>query len=276
MPAWAKEAEAKRKAEAQRKKEAEKEMRERWAKKQEAEKAAAEREKKNREAQDARRREQKAKADAQRPKPAGSGAQQDKENGGANKPPPGAGGTKPPPGAKPRPAAKPATRAQPARKAKVLKPEQRAEAALEAVRAALRKGNTEQALKALDAARALADKDPNLPLTESMLDEMKAQIETLPPAAQQVLKYASFSPFSALGVERLAQARVLNTVNKRNLLKNYRRLALKLHPDKCEHPVANDAMQALNVAYDKITIPPKPKAQAAYGGAKGRPGPKRR
>ena len=155
-----------------------------------------------------------------------------------------------------------------------MRPEQRAEVALEAVRAALRKGSTEEAEKALTAARELAQKDPNLPLTESMLDEMKEQISTLPPAAKQVLKHAVFSPFSALGIERLAAARVLNTVNKRTLLKNYRKLALKLHPDKCEHLVADDAMKALNVAYDKITVPPKPEQQAAYG--KPKPGPKRR
>ena len=54
---------------------------------------------------------------------------------------------------------------------------------------------------------------------------------------------------------------MLNTVNKRTLLKNYRKLALRLHPDKCQHLVANDAMQAWNVAYAKITAPPKPKPQ---------------
>ena len=76
---------------------------------------------------------------------------------------------------------------------------------------------------------------------------------------------------SGTAIERLQAARTLNTVNKRTLLKNYRKLALQLHPDKCDHAMANDAMQALNVAYDKITIPPKPKQQAAYG----RPGAKR-
>ena len=43
--------------------------------------------------------------------------------------------------------------------------------------------------------------------------------------------------------------------------KAFHKLALRLHPDKCQHLVANDAMQALNVAYDKITAPPKPKPQ---------------
>ena len=141
-----------------------------------------------------------------------------------------------------------------------MRPEQRAQAVLEPVREALRKGSTADALKALAKARATAESDP-LPLTEAMLDEMKEQIETLPPAAEQVLQHAVKSPFSALGIERLAAARVLNTVNKRTLLKNYRKLALRLHPDKCQHLVANDAMQALNVAYDKITAPPKPKPQ---------------
>ena len=42
--------------------------------------------------------------------------------------------------------------------------------------------------------------------------EMKEQIETLPPAAEQVLQHAVKSPLSALGIERLAAARVLNTV----------------------------------------------------------------
>ena len=267
-PSWAQLQEQKRKAEALQKKKAEAEMRKRWATRQAAEKAAQDREKKFREAMEARRRAEQA-------------AREGAKNAGARpRPPPGAGPPpkpppKPPPGArpppKPRPAPKPATRAQPLRKAKPLRPEQRAQAALEPVRIALRKGDRAGAEKALAAARAMADADPNLPLTDGMLDAMREEIVTMPPAAEQVLKHFSFSPFSALGVERLQQARVLNTVNKRTLLKNYRRLALRLHPDKCDHPVANDAMQALNVAYDKITIPPKPKPAA-----KPRPGPKPR
>ena len=60
------------------------------------------------------------------------------------------------------------------------------------------------------------------------------------------------SPFSALGVERLADARILNNVNRRTLLKKYRKLALELHPDRCDHELAVDAMQLLNTAYEKV------------------------
>ena len=74
----------------------------------------------------------------------------------------------------------------------------------------------------------------------------------LPPAALQVLKHAPTSPFSALGVERLAEARSLNAVNRKYLLKKYRKLALELHPDRCDHCMAVDAMQALNAAFDKV------------------------
>ena len=39
-------------------------------------------------------------------------------------------------------------------------------------------------------------------------------------------------------VERLAGARTLNAVNQRALLKKYRKLALELHPDRCDHALA--------------------------------------
>ena len=238
---WQTQQEERRKAEVEQRKKAEAELRERWAKYKAAEKAKAEQERKFRAAAQARAR---AQAEAQQR------ARADADARAKGRPPPPR-----PPGPKP-------TRVQPPRKAKPpMRPEQRAQAVLEPVREALRKGSTADALKALAKARATAESDPNLPLTEAMLDEMKEQIETLPPAAEQVLQHAVKSPFSALGIERLAAARVLNTVNKRTLLKNYRKLALRLHPDKCQHLVANDAMQALNVAYDKITAPPKPKPQ---------------
>lgn len=79
----------------------------------------------------------------------------------------------------------------------------------------------------------------------------------------QVLNHATRSPFSAIGIPRLAEARVLNTVNKRNMLKNFRKLAMQLHPDKCTHEMAVPAMQALNGAYDKCVEKPVPKKEAA-------------
>lgn len=44
------------------------------------------------------------------------------------------------------------------------------------------------------------------------------------------------------------KARTLNTVNKRAILKKYRKLALQLHPDKWKHALALDAMQARSIA----------------------------
>ena len=48
--------------------------------------------------------------------------------------------------------------------------------------------------------------------------------------------------------------------------KAYKKLALQLHPDKSDHPMALPAMQALNAAYDKTQIDPnapKPKPKPA-------------
>lgn len=76
-------------------------------------------------------------------------------------------------------------------------------------------------------------------ITDDAVKALEDMIQTMPMAAEQVLKFADKSPFSALGIERLQQARMLNTVNKRALLKNYRRLALQLHPDKCDHEMVS-------------------------------------
>ena len=108
---------------------------------------------------------------------------------------------------------------------------------------------------ALEGARQLANaSDPPL-IAPAELAELQAMIDTLPPAALQVFRYAPLSPFSALGIARLAEARTLNTVNRRNLLKKYRRLALELHPDRNTHPLAVEAMQALNAAYERTMQP---------------------
>ena len=54
-----------------------------------------------------------------------------------------------------------------------------------------------------------------------------------PRTTETSLTDAVYSPFSAIGVPKLQEARTLNTVNKREMLKNYRKLALQLHPDRC-------------------------------------------
>jgi hypothetical protein len=120
------------------------------------------------------------------------------------------------------------------------------------VRKCLREGDTVAATEALSKARALAQVTEPPLIPESELDELQTMIATMPPEALQVLRHGLASPFSALGVERLAQARVLNVVNRRQLLKKYRKLALTLHPDRCKHAMASDAMQVLNAAYDRL------------------------
>ena len=191
---------------------------------------------------------------------------------GATKPPP-AGGAKPPPRGGTRPPPKP--RAAPARRpaaaggVRVKRPPTafpRVGAAMERVKAELRKGNTQMARQRLAEVRELRKEEELAAfITDDALGALEDLISTMPPAAEQVLKNATNSPFSALGIERQQQARILNTVNKRAMLKKYRKLALKLHPDKCEHEMALHGMQALNAAYEKLTKPAKaagPKAGA--------------
>ena len=152
----------------------------------------------------------------------------------------------------------------------------RAANALAKVQTALSKGDAKTAMDEVAKCRALAEKEPMMKLagvTEERLAELVQQIETIPEAAKQVLKFAAFSPFSALGIPRLQAARTLNTVNKRHILKEYRKLAVKLHPDKCDHPTALHAMQALNQVYEKTVQAPK--GPRATSGPKGKPGPKR-
>ena len=135
-----------------------------------------------------------------------------------------------------------------------LTPQQRGLAAIERVRACLREGSRKGALLALADARALANATEPPLIEEGELDGLKVMIETMPKEALQVLRYGPTSPFSALGVERLKDARTLNAVNKRTLLKQYRKLALTLHPDRCDHALALDAMQALNKAFEQTQL----------------------
>lgn len=122
----------------------------------------------------------------------------------------------------------------------------------------LRVGDLDGASRALTEARHLAASTEPPLISDDELSALQTTIETMPSAAIQVLRYGPSSPFSALGVERLAEARTLNNVNKRNLLKKYRKLALQLHPDRCEHVMAIDATQALNAAYDQLMASAQP------------------
>ena len=129
------------------------------------------------------------------------------------------------------------------------------------MRQRLHEGDTSGALSALADARALATSTEPPLITTEELDTLELTINTMPAEALHVLKFGPSSPFSALGVERLAGARVLNTVNRRQLLKKYRKLALSLHPDRCDHAMAVDAMQALNAAYDRLVGATQPQGQ---------------
>jgi hypothetical protein len=133
--------------------------------------------------------------------------------------------------------------------------QQRGVAALEAARRALRQGDQRAARSALHEARTLAGSTEPPVVSAEDIALMADMIETLPAAAVQVLQHAESNPFAALGISRLNGVKELNTVNKRELLKAFRRLALELHPDRCAHPLANDAMQALNAAYERTQAP---------------------
>ena len=59
---------------------------------------------------------------------------------------------------------------------------------------------------------------------------------------QQVLRRGG-SPLRCLGLERGA--------SQADVRKRYRALALRLHPDKAQHPQANEAFAALESAYSR-------------------------
>ena len=142
------------------------------------------------------------------------------------------------------------------------------------MRACLRAGDTGRALASLEDARKLARSIEPPPLSDEQLTELEEMIRTMPPEALQVLRHGLTSPYSALGIDRLARARVLNNANRRQLLKEYRRLAMRLHPDRCEHAMASDAMQVLNAAYDKLVGKAQPQGGATTGaGTRKRPRP---
>ncbi|OXB51013.1 hypothetical protein ASZ78_016915, partial [Callipepla squamata] len=59
------------------------------------------------------------------------------------------------------------------------------------------------------------------------------------------------NPFEALGVEV--------TASDAELRKAYRRLAVLVHPDKSEHPRAEEAFKVLRAAWDIVSSPEKRK-----------------
>jgi len=166
---------------------------------------------------------------------------------------------------------------------------QRLHAALQKVHERLQRGDIVGARVDVAKGRALTAADARLAmagLTEAKWDSLEEQVQTMPDAAIQVLKHAHcahrearstatsltadvYSPFSALGVPKLREARTLNTVNKRELHKNYRRLALELHPDRCDHEYAIPAMAALNKAFEAV-LPADPQPQGMEAKQKGR------
>lgn len=134
---------------------------------------------------------------------------------------------------------------------------QRVHAALGKVHDQLQVGDTDGAMLAIMRGRELCTADPRLVLaglTEARWAALEETVASMPEAAVQVLRHASmsaavYSPYSAIGIPKLQGARTLNTVNRREMMKRYRKLALQLHPDKCDHEYAEKAMQALNKAY---------------------------
>lgn len=124
------------------------------------------------------------------------------------------------------------------------------------VREQLLRGDLTLASEAFLAVCELAlSSEPRL-VSEEEIEELRQMMDTVPSSALQVLRYSRDDPFAAIGLGRLTQARTLNQVNRRAVLKQYRKLALELHPDRCDHPLAVDAMQALNTAYDQLSSAP--------------------
>ena len=60
-----------------------------------------------------------------------------------------------------------------------------------------------------------------------------------------MLKHGTDRPLAALGLNGARSS----LLNRSSVIKSYKHLALKLHPDKCSHPVASDATKVLNDAY---------------------------
>ena len=104
----------------------------------------------------------------------------------------------------------------------------------------------QQALLAGDRARAATIlRASGARLSAERKRELHNTIETAPPEAMDVLRHGTERPLAALGLGNSVGSALCRT----SVIKTYKQLALKLHPDKCEHPLASDATKVLNDAY---------------------------
>ena len=71
-----------------------------------------------------------------------------------------------------------------------------------------------------------------------------AGIESLGAIVSRILKYAN-RPWDCLGLPAYTPAE--------HTRRHYRQLSLLIHPDKCDHPRAQEAMAILNNAFKKVT-----------------------
>ena len=60
-----------------------------------------------------------------------------------------------------------------------------------------------------------------------------------------VLRHKADRPLAAMGLSTMTGAKL----SRGYVMRTYKNLALKLHPDKWHHPLAEDATKALNEAY---------------------------
>jgi len=86
----------------------------------------------------------------------------------------------------------------------------------------------------------------------SLVQNELALIDATPPEALRVINNRAW-PYMALGIARTAPPPTVR--------KAYKMLALKLHPDKGDHPILEAAFKALQAAYEKITQSPAYQAQ---------------